>query len=68
MLLWEKLSHKNAIKVVWGSFFGRKKNGGGFWPFLAGKRAVSDSELLETLTSRELLWKKANSILFLKIL
>ena len=45
-----KLSHKNAIKIAWGVIFGEEKNGGGFWPFWAGKRAVSDSKLLVTLT------------------
>ena len=47
--VWEKLSHKNAIKMTWGVIFKMGKISGGFWPFLAGKRAVSDSELLVTL-------------------
>ena len=32
-LIWEKLSHKNAIKSVWGSFLGRKKLGRFLAPF-----------------------------------
>ena len=35
--------------MVWGVIFLRGEIGGGFWPFLAGKRAVSDSEHLATL-------------------
>ena len=31
------------------------KIGGGFWPFLAGKRAGSDSEVLATLQN-EVFW------------
>ena len=48
-MIWEKLSHKNAIKMAWGSFFLEEKSGGGFDFFWRGKRAVSDSELLGTL-------------------
>ena len=35
-----------------GVIFLMGKIGGGFWPFLAGKRAGSDSEVLATLISR----------------
>ncbi len=34
--------------------FGKKKLGGGFWRFLARKRAVSDSEHLETLDGTQM--------------
>ena len=48
-MAWEKLPHKNTIKMIGGSVFLMWKIGGGFWPFLAGKRAGSDSEVLATL-------------------
>ena len=34
-----------------GVIFLMGKIGGGFWPFLAGKRAGSDSEVLATLNA-----------------
>ena len=35
--------------MTWGVIFLMGKIGGGFWPFLAGERAGSDSEVLATL-------------------
>ena len=56
---WEKLSHKNAMKITRGVIFVlenyqivvffKKKIWGAFWRFLAWKGALPDSELLETL-------------------
>ena len=48
-MLWEKLPHKNTIKMTGGGTFLMGKIGGGFGPFLAGKMAGFDSELLHTL-------------------
>ena len=35
-----------------GVIFWEEKNGGGFWPFLAGKRAVSDLKHLPSNTEQ----------------
>ena len=35
--------------MAWGIIFGEEKNGGGFWPFWAGKRVISDLKHLPTL-------------------
>ena len=37
------------------------KIGGGFWPFLAGKRAGSDSEVLATLYAASFLPKQSKT-------
>ena len=52
-LVLKKLSHKNAIKMTWGVIFWEKKMWWRFQLFLAGKGAVSDLELLETLSLQQ---------------